>query len=122
MGTVTHASMGPGATVTVNLSTLQVVCYWIFDQDGEPLMVTEAECMEWSILNGPACRTIARTTLSPQVEVSTVLLQSSTGNFPFETMVFGGQLDGDRLLSRSRADAEYEHDRMVALIQKTALW
>ena len=84
--------------------------------EGNPLSL-----MQWAELyEKPAGRRVARTVVSDGVDVSTVLLgldHRFGGDGPpiiFETMVFGGPLDGEQDRYATRAEAEAGHAAMVA--------
>ena len=85
--------------------------------DGEPC---PAELMEWARWFETADRTVARTERDG-VTVSTVFLSIDHNFSPkgpsilWETMVFGGPLDGEEQRYTSAEAAKHGHEQMVAL-------
>lgn len=98
--------------------------YYIL-RDGEPVPVNDV--LEWSrwIEDDPAFdkRRIARTKVSEDVEVSTVFLGLDHSFLPgatpilFETLVFGGERDGEMERYCTLEDAMQGHERMLALVR-----
>lgn len=72
-----------------------------------------------------ADRTVARTEIAPGIEVSTVFLSMNLA-FPwddrpllFETIVFGGRLDGACRRYHTYDEAEAGHQAMVMQVRQT---
>lgn len=77
---------------------------------------------EWSKWFETADRKIDLTILPSKTEISTVFLgvDHGFGGRPvwFETMVFGGPLDGEMTRAETYAEALVQHDCMVATVKK----
>lgn len=88
-----------------------------FDRNGKPM-----ELMEWArAFEDGAGRVVERTELPGDVSVSTVWLglDHQFGAGPpliFETMVFGGDLDGEQERYSTEAEARTGHAAMVARV------
>jgi len=84
--------------------------------------VSVYDVLEWSKWFEIADRRIAHTQVSDDVEVSTVFLGldhsfgGSGSPVLFETMVVGGDLDGEQERYTTIEDAQQGHDRMVASV------
>jgi hypothetical protein len=91
--------------------------YWILDESGEPKVVARAEWASW--YPDISRRHLAVTPIAGEdAEVSTVFLSFDQryGDGPpvlWETLVFGGRLDGEMERYTSRADALRGHEEMV---------
>lgn len=88
---------------------------YVLDGAGEP--VEEPDALKWGNWFEDADRHVGCTPIG-DVKVSTVFLgldHAFTGGPPvlWETMVFGGPLDGEQDRYTSRADAEHGHTEMV---------
>lgn len=91
---------------------------YVLDDRGEP--VPEPDLYRWAMWIETADRTVARTTIafgegSGEVFVSTVFLGldhafGEGAPILWETMIFGGPLDGNCWRSRSRDEARRRHD------------
>ncbi len=96
--------------------------------DGEYILdghkpVIENDLMKWGAWFETADRRVVKTTLSKDVEVSTVFLglDHSFGKGPpilFETMVFGGKFDQEMDRYSTWEEAEKGHKQMVEKITK----
>lgn len=92
--------------------------YFVLDEHGEP--VRERDVEAWSRWFAQADRSIARSTVSPNVTVLTTF--NGVDDVPdpdalprlFESRVFGGILDGEVVQHFTRADALIEHAELVA--------
>lgn len=91
--------------------------HYILNENDEP--IPEEDLMKWGTQMEKANRRVARSTVGRST-ISTIFLGSDhnwTNEGPpilWETMVFGGDLDGEcERCSGSRKDAEAMHRRMV---------
>ena len=92
--------------------------YFVLDEHGEPLL--ERDVQAWSRWFAQADRSIARSTVSPEVTVLTTF--NGVGDVPepdsipklFESRVFGGILDGEVVQHCTRAEAIEQHRELVA--------
>ena len=92
--------------------------YFVLNEHGEPLLERDIEA--WSRWFAQADRSIARSTVAPNVTVLTTF--NGVGKVPepnsipklFESRVFGGVLDGEVVRHCTRADATAEHLELVA--------
>jgi hypothetical protein len=95
--------------------------HYILDADGNPVLVDLLTWAEWSA--DAEARRVARTDISPDVYVSTVFLGIDHPMDPnhapilWESMTFGGPLDGACKRYTSRQEAEAGHSTMVASVQ-----
>ena len=94
--------------------------YYILSADGQPI---PAPTMRWAMWLETADRTVARTEIG-EAEVSTVFL-SLDHNFSgkgapvlYETLVFGGQLDGEMTRYTTHEEALAGHSCMVARVKE----
>jgi hypothetical protein len=91
--------------------------YFVLDDRGEPRLEPDKEA--WARWFETADRGIARTTVSPEVTVLTTFRGVDEGpqndEVPclFDTVVFGGVLDGEALHHRSRGEALEAHARLA---------
>jgi len=91
--------------------------YYVLDDEGEPLACDDV--IVWAKWFETAQRVVARTRIDNQTEVSTVFLgldhRFGAPGAPllFETLVFGGKLDGEQKRYTSRVEAEAGHVAMV---------
>jgi hypothetical protein len=91
--------------------------HYILDADNHAV---EVDFMTWAIWFEDGNRTVGYTQINSEILVSTVFLgldHRFAGSGPpilFETMVFGGPLDGDGSRYSSYDDAEIGHRMMVA--------
>lgn len=93
--------------------------FYILDSYNQPVPV---EAGAWSVWFETADRTVARTTVAPNVEVSTVFTGlnagwNSTTPLLWESMIFGGPLDGRQQRYSSRAEALTGHNALVSEAQ-----
>ena len=100
------------------MATLQALYYRL--EGHEPVAV--ADGLEWAVFFETADRTVARDAVGP-VEVSTVFLGIDHRwgeGLPllFETMVFGGPLDGEQVRSATWADAVAGHAQMLQRVKE----
>jgi hypothetical protein len=82
--------------------------YFVLDERGEPL--EEKNFAAWALWFEQADRSVARTTVTPEVTVLTTFSgvdHSTQGSPPrlFETRVFGGVLDAEEARHSTKADA-----------------
>jgi hypothetical protein len=82
--------------------------YFVLDERGEPL--AEKNFAAWAVWYEQADRSVARTTVTPEVTVLTTFsgVDHSTEGTPprlFETRVFGGILDAEEARHSTKADA-----------------
>lgn len=97
--------------------------YYKLDEDGNP--VPESDALNWSQWFETTERHIADETIE-QSRISTVFLglnHNFGGGDPvlWETMVFGGPLDGEQVrCSGSREQAEMMHKEMVSRVMASA--
>jgi hypothetical protein len=90
-----------------------------YDRDGRPLH----DVFEWTRLHDDLAYVHVRATAIGEIEVSTVWLgidHNWTGHGPpiiFESMVFGGPLDGCAWRYATLAEAEAGHDEVVAQVR-----
>lgn len=78
--------------------------------------VEEKDVVKWGIWFETADRKVKKTSISDEVEVSTVFLglDHRLGSpLLFETLVFGGETDGDMKRYSTWEEAEIGHDRIV---------
>lgn len=96
--------------------------YWILDADGEPM---PTDVRTWARWFDTADRTVAQdcdeAPGAPAVRVSTVFLglDHQFGDGPpvlWETLVFGGPLDGEQQRYTSRAAAIAGHQQICRLV------
>lgn len=93
--------------------------HYTLDEDGRP--VPEPDLMRWGLWM-QTVRHLALTEVSPEILVSTVFLgldHSFCDAAPpllWETMVFGGPLDGEQARYNSLEDAMGGHNSMVARV------
>jgi hypothetical protein len=92
---------------------------YILDENHQPVPV--ADLIEWAQWFELANRTVARTHLDDDVEVSTVFLGNDHNFFGgppllFETMVFGGPDDQWQERYSTWDEAEAGHNAVVALL------
>ena len=87
--------------------------YFVLDTCGQPRR--EYDLVKWAKWFDRADRSIARTAVAKDVMVLTTFLGVGEVSDPllFETRVFGGSLDGEELLTRTRADAELTHAELA---------
>lgn len=91
--------------------------YFVLDEHGEP--VRERDIAAWSRWFAQADRSIARTTVTPDVTVLTsfngVDEVTEPDSIPrlFESRVFGGILDGEAVQHCTRAEATAQHVELV---------
>ena len=81
-----------------------------------------ASAHQWAIWFGIADRTVKKTTISGDVEVSTVFLgiDHQFGDGPpllFETMIFGGKRDQEQWRYTTWDEAEAGHDMVIASLE-----
>jgi hypothetical protein len=94
--------------------------FYILDKDGNP--VSEPDTMKWGeFFENINCRGVGRTEVA-NVMVSTVFLgiDHQFGDGPpilWETMVFGGTLDGEQRRYSSKEDAKRGHAEMVKKVE-----
>jgi hypothetical protein len=94
--------------------------HYILDADNHAV---EVNFLTWAIWFEDADRRVGYTQITSHVEVSTIFLgldHRHLGDGPpilFETMVFGGPLDGDGGRYSSYDDAEVGHRMMVAKVR-----
>lgn len=84
--------------------------YFVLDERGEPQL--ERDLDAWIRWFEQADRSIARTTVSPEVTVLTTFRgveESPDAPRLFETRVFGGVLDGEEVAHKTRALALESH-------------
>jgi hypothetical protein len=98
-------------------NTLDVEQYFVLDERGEPQPEPDAEA--WTRWFERADRRIARTAVTPQVTVLTTFRGVSDAPDPddpprlFETRVFGGVLDAEEVLHRTKAEAMAAHGALA---------
>jgi len=85
-------------------------------------LVFADDCLVWARYFEENNRTVKQTELPGDVLVSTVFLglNHSFGvgkDLWFETMVFGGQLDGEQERCETWGEAEAQHDEIVARVR-----
>jgi hypothetical protein len=97
--------------------------YYMLNEHGEPVPVADVlEWMRWFERAGEQ-RRVAQTEVFPDVEVSTVFLGLDHGFVDheppilWETLVFGGKLDGEMMRYTTRAKAEAGHHAMIAQVR-----
>jgi len=83
--------------------------------------VLEPDLIKWAIWFGTAKRHVAKTEITPEIKVSTVFLglDHQYGDGPpliFETMVFGGELDGQMERYSTWEEAETGHKQWVGKV------
>jgi len=95
---------------------------YILLEDGTPKL--EEDVMLWAHWFESSSRTVERTKLGDEVEVSTVFL-GMDHNFGgkgkpvlWETLVFGGPMDGEMDRYTSEEEARAGHQRMVERVKK----
>ena len=91
-------------------------------KDGEPCEVDDV--LEWARWYETADRTVAKTDIG-EAHVSTVFLSldlNFQGGLPilYETLVFGGQLDGEKDRYHTLEESMIGHERMVARVRAEA--
>ena len=97
---------------------------WHYRLDGHT-PVPEPDLVAWGSWFVTADRTVARTWLAPDVEVSTVFLGLDHAFQPggppllFETMIFGGRLDGHQERFTTWAEAVTGHEALCAQVAAT---
>ena len=98
--------------------------HWVL-RNGQPVSTDDA--VKWATWYGTSGeeRRVARTVVSDGVEVSTVFLaidHAFGGMVPilWETLVFGGPLDGEMERYSSREGAEAGHEAMVKRAREAA--
>ena len=94
---------------------------WTLDETGNPKHTHFLNAAQ-SIENDPETQKVSRTEISPEAYVSTVFLSidhAFGGGLPilFETMIFGGPLDGYQWRYHVRVQAERGHQKAVELAQ-----
>jgi hypothetical protein len=91
--------------------------YFVLDEHGEP--VEERDVDAWSRWFAQADRSIARSTVSPDVTVLTTFNGVDDVREPgavpklFESRVFGGVLDGEVVQHCTRAEATIHHAELT---------
>jgi hypothetical protein len=95
---------------------------YVLDTDGNPQ--PEPDLLAWAQWMGTYSHSVVkREQVGPRVRVSTIFLGApsdiSADGPPllWESMVFGGKLDGERERYASRADALDGHARLVARVR-----
>jgi hypothetical protein len=94
-----------------------------YARDGRPL----TDVFEWSFLHSNLAYVHVGCTMIGDVEVSTVWIgipqAGSTPERPliFETMIFGGELDGHTWRYATEQEAELGHERTVAMARAAAM-
>jgi len=91
--------------------------YFVLDERGEP--VRERDIEAWSRWFAQADRSVARSSIAPNVTVLTTF--NAVGDVPepdavpklFESRVFGGILDGEVLRHCTRAEATARHAKLA---------
>ena len=91
--------------------------YFVLNEHGEPVLERDMET--WSKWFERADRSVARTTVTPEVTVLTVF--NGVDDVPdenavprlFESRVFGGVLSAEVVQSSTRAEAVARHERLV---------
>ena len=96
--------------------------YWILDANGNEVAV---DLMTWAQWFEDHDRRIARTDIAAGAYVSTVFVGIDLGHgigppLLYETMVFGGPLDSDCRRASTRAEAQADHQELVALAASEA--
>lgn len=95
---------------------------YVLDEHGLPVRTRSRDVWEHWML-GPTNRFISATQVGRDVRVTTVFIGhedlGQEGHF-WETMVSGGDLDGECRTSPTKEDALATHAQMVALIKKKA--
>lgn len=101
---------------------------YILDGDGQPLRCDDVVAWGyWYETNRHTTRRVARDTVVPGCEVSTVFLAldhrygDDGPPILWETMVFGGPLDGEQDRYTSLADAKAGHAAMCARVLAAAV-
>lgn len=95
----------------------------ILDDNGNVVPADDMDIREWSRRVFGEQRHVAQTHLSTDIRVSTVFLGINHGFFGdgppiiFETMVFGGPLDGEQQRYTTLREAHDGHDAMVASVK-----
>jgi hypothetical protein len=98
--------------------------FYILNDNGEPERANILTWMDWfSNPDNQNNRIIAKTNIKG-CQISTIFIgfNSSMGNERpelFETMVFGGELDGKYVRYSTRQEAKNGHEEMVATVLKT---
>ena len=95
--------------------------FYRLDDHGEPVACRDV--LEWAIWFETADRAVAQDRIG-RVYVSTVFLgleypEFGGGSTLFETMIFGGPLDGSCERYRTRREALAGHARLVAAVRQT---
>jgi hypothetical protein len=95
---------------------------YILDKDGNVVEVTYGEWCEWfRIVKN---RRVARTQINEDVYISTVFLSMDHGYDPegppilFETLVFGGPMDGEMWRYSTKKEALEGHKRSVKQVRR----
>lgn len=94
--------------------------------DRVPVPLDEDDILAWGAAFNSPDRRVAETEVSPEVRVSTVFLgldHSFSSDGPpilFETMIFGGALDGYQRRSATWGEAETEHAIAVAEVEASS--
>lgn len=91
--------------------------FYILDGNGDPVAVDLMTFALWFEANDDA-RVVKKSDIG-SVTVSTVFLGLNLGVGPpilWETMVFGGELDGEQERYTSKEDALVGHERMMARV------
>jgi hypothetical protein len=98
-----------------------MIKFWILDSDNRPIEVANA--IEWSRWFEDANRHVGYTQITSDITVSTAFLgvdHRYHGEGPpilFETLIFGGPLDGQCSRYVSWDDAEVGHRMLVAKVR-----
>lgn len=95
------------------------VRWWILDDDGEAVGVTDVHVLfAWERTNSIK-RLIGYDQITDACYVSTVLISAATRSnaLPFETLVFGGEYDGHRWGWANRREAIEGHAAAVAVVK-----
>lgn len=94
--------------------------YFTLDERGQPLPENDLEA--WTRWFESADRCVARTVVTPTVTVLTTFtgVHDAEGEPPllFETRVFGGVLDAEEVLHRTRGEALAGHGELVEWCRK----
>lgn len=104
------------------IETIEYQMYWILDEYGEPVPAGADEFSKW-FGSSFSERTVAMDDVDEDLRVSTVFLginHGMIGEEPilFETMVFGGPLDGECRRYTTRDKALAGHARLLARVLK----
>lgn len=96
--------------------------FWVWDGEHKPRPVSVAEYMEWAIANPH--RALGQTEIADEILVSTVFIGISYSHGYgkpklFETMVFGGKLDGRQERYATADEARAGHSDMVEKVRMT---